>query len=106
MKTYDVCIKEVATGEEVIYKQQIYDHHGDTMFKEDGEFKDFFWWTDGNMGCDCNRSMDFDRAKGIKIDDPLDENPRYKCGSDRFTIEKIICEGLEVWIDGEEAANG
>lgn len=99
MKTYDVYIKEIATGEEIIYKQQVYAHHGKSMFDENGEFKDFFWWTDGNCGCDCNRAIHFDRTKGIKIDESTESGPRYKCGDNRFTIKKIICEGREIAID-------
>lgn len=31
---------------------------------------DVFWWTEGNMGCDCNRHLTFERAHGRE---PADE---------------------------------
>lgn len=54
---YKVAIRKNETGEVV-------------MTEHDLEWTDGseFWWTFGNMGCDCNRRLCFDRAKGIEID--------------------------------------
>ncbi|MHC4370403.1 MAG: hypothetical protein ACYSW8_22560, partial [Planctomycetota bacterium] len=44
-----------------------------------------FWWTDGNMGCDCNRHLEFERAGGEDPD--LDD---AVCGSDLYSVIEII----------------
>lgn len=49
-------------------------------FEADGSFADHFWWTDGNMGCDCNRGL---VSKVWRWDDA-------KCGESRFVVEKIV----------------
>ena len=49
-----------------------------------------FWWTDGNAGCDCNRSDFF----GDRND---------SCGHTRYTILKaVMADGSEIQIDGNE----
>jgi len=40
---------------------------------------DEFWWTEGNMGCDCNRALCWTRAHGEP--DADDE-----CGHSRFHV--------------------
>jgi hypothetical protein len=84
--SYRVTIKDTKTGETVTSLQNF-------------EWSDgsLYWWTEGNFGCDCNRNMQFQRAKGIKEENIED----IKCGDDRFFIEKAIFEsGLEIEIDG------
>lgn len=44
-----------------------------------------FWWTDGNMGCDCNRELEFERAGGREPDDDED----FACGTERFAVLSI-----------------
>lgn len=66
-----------------------------------GEIREFhdewygsdFIWSEGNFACDCNRALFFARAKG---EDEPEETP---CGDDRYTILKIICEGVVVYHD-------
>lgn len=42
---------------------------------------DLFWWTEGNMGCDCNRHLVFERAQGRE---PPDEE--CVCGTTRYHV--------------------
>lgn len=41
---------------------------------------DEFWWSEGNAGCDCNRSLFFYRAIGE------DEPEEPECGEGRFSV--------------------
>lgn len=51
-----------------------------------------FWWTDGNFGCDCNRSDVFhEYAEG---------SPEVKCGGSRFTVHyALMQDGSRIDID-------
>ena len=67
--TYRVLIQDNATGERVWVSQS---HEWDDT--------SLFWWTDGNMGCDCNRALEFESAKGRdRKDVDID------CGKTAFT---------------------
>lgn len=58
-----------------------------------------FWWADGNGSCDCNRSLDFDRAGGA---DP--DVDAVTCGDEAFTVVKAIFpDGTELAIDSQES---
>lgn len=50
-----------------------------------------YWWTDGNMGCDCNRELEFEHALGRELD--LDD---VWCGEERFALVSITVDGKEV----------
>lgn len=55
-----------------------------------------YWWTDGNMGCDCNRHLEFNRALGKEPDEDI------ACGSKNYLVTKVIIEdGSVVLIDPE-----
>lgn len=41
-----------------------------------------FWWTEGNMGCDCNRELEFERRS-----ENADDIEPY-CSDGRFTVLK------------------
>lgn len=47
-----------------------------------------YWWTDGNFGCDCNRQIQFEHAKGK-------EYPEIECGCSegRFSVEIELEDG-------------
>lgn len=45
-----------------------------------------YWWSDGNMGCDCNRAKLFWEAAGSPVDEPHD---RHECGDDAFSVLEI-----------------
>ena len=83
---YKVLIRNNETKEERWSEQNLEweDHH-------------LYWWTDGNMGCDCNRQAEFERAGGIEPD--LD---KCECTTDkpRFSVIKAVLEdGSTIEID-------
>ena len=45
-----------------------------------------FEWTDGNYGCDCNRKIFFDRAKGV---DSFDSSP---CGTGDYSAIQVVSD--------------
>lgn len=51
---------------------------------------DYFWWNEGNMSCDCNRTLEVDRLHGTSYD--LGEEQR--CG-DTWQIAYVVGE----WVD-------
>lgn len=54
-----------------------------------------YWWTEGNMGCDCNRRVDFARAGG-----PGPEGDPYhnklledsQCGDEAYSVLRAILD--------------
>ena len=62
-----------------------------------------FWWTDGNFGCDCNRSAEFIRASGREPTEQ--EYDAQKCDDGvtfRFYVSHAILEnGTRVELDSE-----
>ena len=65
-------ITEVASGETVTVEW---------VGPEDGAE---FWWEDGNGGCDCNRWICFQRARGL---DPW--NGDAFCSEGRYTVSNL-----------------
>ena len=51
---YQIYIRKNATGEVRVY----------SCPDLDWEEHSLGWWTEGNMGCDCNRHLCFERAGG------------------------------------------
>jgi len=47
-------------------------------------WKDEFWWTDGNAGCDCNRRMFFARA--VEPNEPEPACGENECGNTEFYV--------------------
>ena len=85
----DVHIRNNATGETRIYRDD---------FSGSDEPFDVWQWTDGNYGCDCNRSLFFMRAGG--------ESPSVTdhggCGTTGFSVVKAVLEdGTEIEVDDE-----
>lgn len=69
---YTVEIREVATGETVTTQQPfdwVHPNGQDSMF----------WWTEGNYGCDTNRSMEFWRGKGASEDEVSQRTAHVQC---------------------------
>lgn len=55
----------------------------------------FFWWTEGNFSCDCNRYLEFERAVGgdPDIDDAA-------CGEGAYSaIKAQFPDGREIKLD-------
>lgn len=44
---------------------------------------DEFWWTEGNMGCDCNRRLCFARAAG-------EPDCEMTCGHTEFSVILMV----------------
>lgn len=62
--------------------------------KWDWKDSDYYWWTEGNFGCDCNRHLEFQRA----ADEDEDGDD---CGETRYTVLKaILPDNTEIPIDG------
>jgi hypothetical protein len=56
-----------------------------------------FLWEDGNFSCDCNRSLEFQRAKGQEPDIMKDNAPCNTCEADRrFRVDSIVLDNGEV----------
>ena len=68
-KMYKVAIRKNETGEIRLCEQNLeWDEHSDS------------WWTEGNMSCDCNRFLEFERAGG--------KNPEWdsaKCSKGKYS---------------------
>ncbi|KKN08954.1 hypothetical protein LCGC14_1051430 [marine sediment metagenome] len=86
---YTVHIKDTTTGE---VRTRHYDKDWD-----DPDLANYFWWTEGNFSCDCNRGAEFDRAGGLP--EKVEEGDWEPCntGPNRYTLEKIVTDdGTEV----------
>jgi hypothetical protein len=85
---YQVLIRNNATGEERLYT----DEHD---WNDVGDYI----WTEGNYGCDCNRSIFFGRAAGLEPE----EVDLAECGESAFSIPYVILpNGERVEIDSED----
>jgi len=62
-----------------------------------------YWWTDGNMGCDCNLEAEFIRAGGGHVDQ--NRLSTFACGGDRFTpLWAILPDGTSIALDFRSVA--
>lgn len=88
--SYSVFIRCNATGEVRESKQEL----------DWGESTEF-WWTDGNMGCDCNRELEFVRAGGPgPSHDPHWNDLQTECGDSRYSaLYAILPDGTRVQLD-------
>ena len=70
----DVHMRNSLSGEKRVFRDP-HDYAADDFIA--------YLWSDGNFGCDCNRSLFFARAVGAEeIDAP--------CGQTQFEVEKIV----------------
>ena len=86
---YKVYIKRLSDG---VIREHVVNQGWD-------EANDFFLWTDGNFGCDCNRSDFFAQANG-EPDPEID----IDCGDGKRFLVKIVLENGECALD--EIGNG
>lgn len=83
-------IRNNATGE----VRRYYDDY----FNPDPETGSRYIWTEGNYGCDCNRSLFFARAADEEDPEDLD------CEGGVFTAIRAHCDnGTVMELDGEDA---
>jgi len=86
---HKVLLRNNATGEE-------------RLIASDSEWEDVheFLWTEGNLACDCNRHLEFERAGG--------REPGARevgCGDERYTaLYALLPDGRKVFLDGEPDA--
>lgn len=71
--SYEVEFREVATGAKASVTYNLAWGEGS-----------LYWWTDGNMGCDCNRALSFWRAQHPEA--TLDEEPDFACGEGAYRV--------------------
>lgn len=66
-----------------------------------------FLWEDGNFECDCNRALEFLRAKGQTVDVMKDETPCNRSAADRrYRVDSIVLEdGTVVYEEKDPARN-
>ena len=63
--------------------------------KDDGG--DFFWWTEGNMGCDCNRKIQFDLAGNSHAETPGQDHP---CSEGKYSaLYAELPDGKKIELD-------
>jgi hypothetical protein len=82
---YTVHIRNNATGEVREYRDNL-DWHGSSLY----------WWSEGNMSCDCNREPTWIMAGGGEPPDNCD------CGHSRFAITRIVLDDGTVFDDEDE----
>lgn len=56
-----------------------------------------FWWSDGNMSCDCNRKLYFARAVGEEAENPL-------CGETAYSVRCLAENGITVLYEDDDWA--
>lgn len=67
------------------------------MCEQPYEFNDAseFWWTEGNMSCDCNRHLEFERAGGF---DPGIDSRR--CSENLYSaLYALLPDGTKIKLD-------
>lgn len=79
--TYQVAIKNNKTDETRLCTQNL------------TWVDDVFWWTEGNMSCDCNRGNEFARANN-------EPEPDYDCGDTLFSALYAVVDGKKIILDG------
>jgi hypothetical protein len=62
---------------------------------DDTEGASTWGWAEGNYGCDCNRSLFFQYAKGIQPDD-AEEAP---CGEGAYSVKIMTSDGRILFED-------
>lgn len=81
--SYRYQIRNTATGETRVCEMKL----------NVTSLRTFWWLADGNMGCDCNRHMDFLRAGGA-TEEELDRDPNIDCSDGRFALDWVECDGV------------
>lgn len=64
------------------------------QYRPDG---DMYWWTEGNMACDCARSLEFSKVES-------EEAPEIPCSHGLFTVvNATLDDGRQIVIDGDDS---
>lgn len=97
-RKYKARIVLARTGTAVDYESESYGADNDELY---------YYWTDGNFGCDCNRGTSFRRAlyPVPPADDPFWNNHAARCGfgpNYRYRVPYLEFEdGSRLTIDGD-----
>lgn len=84
---YWVTIQRMADGEVRKRKVGVEWHSGS-----------WYWWSEGNFCCDCNRYIEFERAGGRQLQ-PMDED--VHCGDGGYRVLRFdFPDGT--WLDGPD----
>ncbi len=89
MGTYRFAIRDTTTGEsrECSYEAADVDRCD-------------FYWLEGNMACDCNRRLYFERAAG---NEPGDGD--LPCGDGRYRYDWVEADGVRIVEDDKPTGN-
>lgn len=104
---YSVEIREVATGVNVT---RAYPYEWVSKSDPSGEpgRGSLFWWTDGNFGCDCNRSMEFWRGNGVSEDVVRQRTSGTQCtnasGAQEYLVRITLPDGTVVLDEFDDEA--
>lgn len=61
-------------------------------------------WTEGNYGCDCNRSLFFERSLVEGQESPLPEDYEPTCAEEIFAVSHLETDdGIIILIDSERS---
>lgn len=83
--TVRVHLKDLVTGEDAWHTYEIAPEHVESQE---------FWWTDGNMCCDCARGAVLARERGKP-------DPNLPCTNNRVVVLEATIDGVPQpsWID-------
>lgn len=93
----DVYLRDTRTGRTVVHRSEFGNVDrgpllvGPDWREEDHDFFKPYWWDEGNMGCDCNRST-LGAPDGTPVCD--EELPCSGRGANVIVIDKITPAGL------------
>lgn len=98
------CIGDLMRGVNMAYKVRIKNNETEEIRERtmdlDWHEASYFWWTDGNFGCDCNRRAEFIRASGRQ---PTEEEWDLPCSTGDFTVIDVLLEdGTLIEIEGDD----
>ena len=75
---------------------------------KNGPEGDYYWWTEGNFSCDCNRRMSFNRAAGMTgeevwaIEDQIEKSEFGSCSFGLFkALYAELPDGTKIKLDEE-----
>lgn len=62
----------------------------------------YFWWTEGNFGCDCNRHLEFGRAGNPPEAEKKLWADEIHCGNNLYRVPYVVlADGRKIEIDGD-----
>lgn len=59
-----------------------------------------FWWLEGNYACDCNRKLEWDRARNVNGD--FEDDYPCNAGRNRYVFDWVEADGVR-FIENDKA---